>query len=298
MLIANGLRKVDMQDLLVFLQVHQRQNLVEVAEHLSLSPSTVSCEEAAPGLRRRAVHRHPRRHAADPQESRHAAPCGGNACPHKRLSRRPGQLRPAWRAAYLYPLRAGIRRAADPSGTPATARRQRPEDRPGHPPPGSRTAHRSIARRPGRPGLRLRSRVPPTGTGATGARPVQRRTALRAGSCPAAPRAPGTGRVLPAPLRLPDPARRQQRQPGGHVAATPGPQPRSRRARQQLRRRPATAVGQRLRADAAATYPRAARRWPPSRLPRTVRAAAVRPAPVMEPCRRPGPGEPGCANRC
>ncbi|MHC3971381.1 LysR family transcriptional regulator, partial [Pseudomonas aeruginosa] len=42
MLIANGLRKVDMQDLLVFLQVHQRQNLVEVAEHLSLSPSTVS----------------------------------------------------------------------------------------------------------------------------------------------------------------------------------------------------------------------------------------------------------------
>ena len=31
MLIANGLRKVDMQDLLVFLQVHQRQNLVEVA---------------------------------------------------------------------------------------------------------------------------------------------------------------------------------------------------------------------------------------------------------------------------
>ena len=30
MLIANGLRKVDMQDLLVFLQVHQRQNLVEV----------------------------------------------------------------------------------------------------------------------------------------------------------------------------------------------------------------------------------------------------------------------------
>lgn len=42
MLIANGLRKVDMQDLLVFLQVHQRQNLVEVAEHLNLSPSTVS----------------------------------------------------------------------------------------------------------------------------------------------------------------------------------------------------------------------------------------------------------------
>lgn len=40
MLIANGLRKVDMQDLLVFLQVHQRQNLVEVAEHLNLSPST------------------------------------------------------------------------------------------------------------------------------------------------------------------------------------------------------------------------------------------------------------------
>lgn len=133
-------------------------------------------EEAAPGLRRRAVHRHPRRHAADPQESRHAAPRGGNARPHQRLSRRPGQLRPAWRAADLYPLRAGIRRAADPSGTPATARRQRPEDRPGHPPPGSRTAHRSIARRPGRPGLRLRSRVPPTGTGATGARPVQRRS--------------------------------------------------------------------------------------------------------------------------
>ena len=42
MLIANGLRKVDMQDLLVFLQVHQRQNLVEVAEQLNLSPSTVS----------------------------------------------------------------------------------------------------------------------------------------------------------------------------------------------------------------------------------------------------------------
>ena len=37
MLIANGLRKVDMQDLLVFLQVHQRQNLVEVAEQLNLS---------------------------------------------------------------------------------------------------------------------------------------------------------------------------------------------------------------------------------------------------------------------
>ncbi|WP_220086672.1 LysR family transcriptional regulator, partial [Burkholderia multivorans] len=41
MLLANGLRKVDMQDLLVFLQVHQRQNFVEVAEHLNLSPSTV-----------------------------------------------------------------------------------------------------------------------------------------------------------------------------------------------------------------------------------------------------------------
>ncbi|MGN5843336.1 hypothetical protein, partial [Pseudomonas aeruginosa] len=29
MLIPNGLRKVDMQDLLVFLQVHERLNVVE-----------------------------------------------------------------------------------------------------------------------------------------------------------------------------------------------------------------------------------------------------------------------------
>lgn len=92
MLIANGLRKVDMQDLLVFLQVHQRQNLVEVAELLNLSPSTVSycLKKLRQAFDDEAVHRHPRRHAADPQESRHAAPRGGNARPHQRLSRRPG----------------------------------------------------------------------------------------------------------------------------------------------------------------------------------------------------------------
>lgn len=42
MLLANTLRKVDLQDLLVFLEVFERQNLGDAGEALSLSPSTLS----------------------------------------------------------------------------------------------------------------------------------------------------------------------------------------------------------------------------------------------------------------
>ncbi|MFZ6045696.1 LysR family transcriptional regulator [Pseudomonas sp. CR3202] len=42
MLIANGLRKIDIQDLLVFLEIYERQYLGEVAEALNLSASSVS----------------------------------------------------------------------------------------------------------------------------------------------------------------------------------------------------------------------------------------------------------------
>ncbi|MES2817553.1 MAG: LysR family transcriptional regulator [Pseudomonadota bacterium] len=42
MLLANGLRKVDIQDLLVFLEVFERQHLGAAADALSLSPSTLS----------------------------------------------------------------------------------------------------------------------------------------------------------------------------------------------------------------------------------------------------------------
>jgi DNA-binding transcriptional LysR family regulator len=41
MLLSNSLRKIDFQDLLVFLEICERQNLGEVAEHLSLSPSSI-----------------------------------------------------------------------------------------------------------------------------------------------------------------------------------------------------------------------------------------------------------------
>ncbi len=42
MLLANGLRKIDIQDLLVFLEIHERQHLGDVAEVLNLSASSVS----------------------------------------------------------------------------------------------------------------------------------------------------------------------------------------------------------------------------------------------------------------
>ncbi|MDH4557794.1 LysR family transcriptional regulator [Pseudomonas sp. BN417] len=42
MLLANGLRKIDIQDLLVFLEICERQHLGEVAEALNLSASSVS----------------------------------------------------------------------------------------------------------------------------------------------------------------------------------------------------------------------------------------------------------------
>lgn len=42
MLLANGLRKIDIQDLLVFLEIYERQHLGEVADILNLSASSVS----------------------------------------------------------------------------------------------------------------------------------------------------------------------------------------------------------------------------------------------------------------
>lgn len=42
MLLSNALRKIDIQDLLVFLEVFERQHLGTAAESLSLSPSTLS----------------------------------------------------------------------------------------------------------------------------------------------------------------------------------------------------------------------------------------------------------------
>src|SRR5262245_20750096 len=42
MLLANGPRKIDIQDLLVFLEIYERQHLGEVAEALNLSASSVS----------------------------------------------------------------------------------------------------------------------------------------------------------------------------------------------------------------------------------------------------------------
>ena len=42
MLLANGLRKIDIQDLLVFLAICERQHLGEVAEALNLSASSIS----------------------------------------------------------------------------------------------------------------------------------------------------------------------------------------------------------------------------------------------------------------